>query len=204
MDLRTNRAPSSAHGEKKYSDWHWGIAPKSVIDWEDPDLPEGEVIECGRLVELHYREPGMRKDTVMKLTRKEANGSHLVFDPEHPYGRLYILSHTDFSDRMKKKYRQNPNYESGTKYREASLTDLARAVGGRHAVDDYPDVEAAPVGILTHVVYATEKKGDGYSFYIHKLGEESGVRPCLCIDKKGRLWIVGGNYRGNPTPGITD
>jgi len=205
MSFRTNRAThESALGEKTYSDWHWGIAPKTIIDWDDPDLPEGEVIECGRLVELHYREPGQRKDTVMKLSRKEANGSHLVYDPNHPYGRLYILSHTDFTDRMKKKYRNNPNFENGTKYREAPLTDLARAVGGRHATGDYPDVDAAPVGILTHVVYATEKKGDGYSFYIHKLGEESGVRPCLAIDAKGRLWIVGGNYRGNPTPGITD
>jgi hypothetical protein len=205
MAFRTNRAThESALGEKTYSDWHWGIAPKTIIDWDDPDLPEGEVIECGRLVELHYREPGQRKDTVMKLSRKEANGSHLVYDPNHPYGRLYILSHADFTDRMKKKYRNNPNFENGTKYREAALTDLARAVGGRHATGDYPDVDAAPVGILTHVVYATEKKGDGYSFYIHKLGEESGVRPCLAIDAKGRLWIVGGNYRGNPTPGITD
>lgn len=202
MAFRTNRAAPS--GEKTYSDWHWGVPAASVIDWEDPDLPEGDVIECGRLVELHYREPGMRKDTVMKLTRKEANGSHLVFDPDHPYGRLYILAHPDFSDRMRKKYRQNPNYENGTKYREAPLSDLARAVGGRHATPDYPDVDAAPIGILTHVVYATEKKGDGYSFYIHKMGEESGIRPCLCIDAKGRLWIVGGAYRGNPTPGITD
>jgi hypothetical protein len=205
MSFRTNRATHESDlGEKTYSDWHWGIAPKTIIDWDDPDLPEGEVIECGRLVELHYREPGQRKDTVMKMSRKEANGSHLVYDPNHPYGRLYILSHADFTDRMKKKYRNNPNFENGTKYREAALTDLARAVGGRHATGDYPDVDAAPVGILTHVVYATEKKGDGYSFYIHKLGEESGVRPCLAIDAKGRLWIVGGNYRGNPTPGITD
>jgi hypothetical protein len=65
-------------------------------------------------------------------------------------------------------------------------------------------VHASPVGILTHVVYATDKKGDGYSFYIHKLGEESGLRPCLAVDGQGRMWIAGGNYKGNPTPGITD
>ena len=203
MAFRTNRA-ENAFGEKAYSDWHWGIPPEKVVEWDDPDLPKNEVIECGRLVELHFREPGMRKDTVVKLTRKEANGSHLVYDPAHPYGRLYLLLHPEFANRMLKKYRNNPNYEGGTKYREAMLADFARAVGGRHATPDYPDVEAAPIGILTHVVYATEKKGDGYSFYIHKMGEESGVRPCLCIDDQGRMWLAGGAYRGNPTPGITD
>jgi hypothetical protein len=104
---------------------------------------------------------------------------------------------------MKKKYRNLAGYENGTKYREATLADMARSVGGRHATPDYPDVEAAPIGILTHVVYATEKKGDGYSFYIHKMGEESGIRPALAIDAKGRLWVVAGNYRA-PTPGVTD
>jgi len=139
----------------------------------------------------------------MKLTRKEANGSHLCFDPNHPNERLYLLTHPEFSERMTKKDRNLPGYENGTKYRETSLSEMAAAVGGRHGTPDYPDVGAAPVGILTHVVYATEKKGDGYSFYIHKMGEESGIRPALAIDAKGRLWIVGGAYR-SPSPGITD
>ena len=42
------------------------------------------------------------------------------------------------------------------------------------------------------------------SFDIHKLGEESGLRPCLAVDGQGRMWVAGGNYLGNPTPGITD
>jgi hypothetical protein len=191
-------------GAKGYEDWHWGTPPKFKVKWDDPDYPDGDLIECGRLVELHFREPGARKDTVIKLSRREANGSHLCFDPSHRFGRLYILSHVDFSEKMRKKYRQNPGYANGSKYREMPLTDLARAVGGRHAAADYPNVDAAPVGILTHVVYATDKKGDGYSFYIHKLGEESGLRPCLAVDGQGRMWVAGGNYLGNPTPGITD
>ena len=77
-------------------------------------------------------------------------------------------------------------------------------VGGRHAKkDDYPNVKVRPIGILTNVVYGTEKQGDGYSFYIHHMGEESGIQPALGVDRRGRLWVLGGNYT-SPTPGITD
>jgi hypothetical protein len=194
---------SAAKGAKGYEEWHWGIPYKQKVDWNDPDLPDGDLIECGRLCELHIREPGQRKDTVLKLSRAEANGSHLCFDPEHPNGRLYILSHTDFAEKLKTKYRKNPQYVGGSKYRPMLLSELARGVGGRHGTSDYPEVEAAPIGVLTHVVYATEKKGDGYSFYIHKMGEESGIRPYLAVDGQGRAWIVGGSY-SCPTPGITN
>ena len=194
---------SAAKGSKSYEEWHWGIPHKQVVEWNDPDLPDGDLIECGRLVEVHIREPGQRKDTVIKLSRKEANGSHLCFDPNHPNQRLYILSHAEFREKMKKKYRQNPQYVNGTKYREMPLVDLAEAVGGHHADGDYPDLAAAPLGVLTHLVYATEKKGDGFSFYIHKMGEETGLRPCLAIDARGRMWVVGGAYK-SPTPGITN
>jgi hypothetical protein len=194
---------SAAKGAKGYEEWHWGIPYKQKVEWNDPDLPDGDLIECGRLCELHIREPGQRKDTIIKLARKEANGSHLCFDPSHPNQRLYILSHPEFREKMKKKYRQNSQYVGGTKYREMPLVDLAERVGGHHADGDYPDLEAAPLGVLTHVVYATEKKGDGFSFYIHKMGEETGLRPCLAIDARGRMWVVGGAYK-SPTPGITN
>ena len=95
-----------------------------------------------------------------------------------------------------KLYLRNPS----SKY---SLAEVAESVGGRHATDDYPDIQVLPIGIMTHVVYATEKKGDGMSFYIHHMGEESGIQPALAVDSRGRLWVAGGNYT-SPTPGITD
>jgi hypothetical protein len=192
-----------SRGGKTYRDWHWGIDPKHTIEWDDPDYPPGELVECGRLVELHVREPGERRDTILRLNKKESAGSHLVFDPNHPNQRLYILSHPDFAARIKASYRSNPDYKGGSKYKAMPLAEVAKAVGGRHGGRDYADVSVSPVGILTHVVYATEKQGDGYSNYIHKLGEESGIRPALSADAKGRLWVVGGNYT-SPNPGITD
>lgn len=195
--------PNKRDVREEYTKWHWGIEPANVMEWDDPDLEDLDFVECGRLVELHVREPGQRRDTIVRLNRKEMNGSHLVFDPNHPHQRLYILSHPDFQRRVHQAYRRNPEYKGGSKYRAMPLVQIAKQVGGRHATRDYLDIEAAPVGILTHVVYATEKKGDGFSQYIHKLGEESGIRPALAADDQGRLWIVGGNYT-SPTPGITD
>ena len=72
-----------------------------------------------------------------------------------------------------------------------------------HATDDYPDIKVKPIGILRNVVYATPKKGDGFSLYIHEMGEETGIKPALCVDKTGRLWIIGGDYTC-PVPGITN
>ena len=76
-------------GKDSYREWHWGISPTKVIEWDDPDYPEGELVECGRLVEVHFREPGQKRDTVIRLTKKERDASHLVFDPNHPSQRLY-------------------------------------------------------------------------------------------------------------------
>ena len=196
---------SNDRGAEAYADWHWGIPITSVKDISDEDYgaPDDLLIEAGRLVEVHFRQPNKRKDTVVRLNRKEANGSHLVFSPDHPHQRLSIISHPEFARRMHKRFRQNSQYEGGSRYAELSLREVAKQIGGRHGTPDYPNLAVVPLGILTHVVYATEKKGDGFSFYIHKMGEESGVKPALAIDDRGRLWIAGGNYT-SPTPGITD
>ena len=58
--------------------------------------------------------------------------------------------------------------------------------------------EINPIGEIAHVVYGTYKPHHGdhnYTHYIHKLGEESGVRPVLCVDREGFPVIRGGNYK---------
>lgn len=55
-----------------------------------------------------------------------------------------------------------------------------------------------PVAEIDHVVYGTRKPHHGdhaYTHYIHKLGEESGKRPILCVDREGFPVIRGGNYK---------
>ena len=199
------------HGESDYTRKHWGIKPTQQIDIDDPDLPD-ELVEWGRLKELHFRPLNskmLKKDSVLsldnpkkeslkyKLNKKEANKSHLAYDPHHRFGRLYtIVAPAVAKQNLKNFWNKSP-------LTPIPLDEIAVHMGGRHGTEDYPDVDVKPVGVLTHVVYACEKKGDGYSFYIHHMGEESGVQPALCVDAQGRLHIAGGNYE-SLTPGITD
>jgi hypothetical protein len=72
--------------------------------------------------------------------------------------------------------------------------------GGRFA---RPDAKTQPnvlnkIAEIDHVIYGTRKDhlGDrGYTQYIHHLGEESGVRPTLTVDKEGFPVIRGGRYK---------
>lgn len=182
-----------------YRDWHWGLPHSNLIDWTDPDYPEGELIECGRLKEIHVRRAGTKSNrvSIMKMTSSEEKASHLVFDPNHRWRRLYMLCSADLRTRMK------PLYSVDNGISQRNMNEVARALKGRHATEDYPPIKVRPLGVITHVVYSTEKKGDGPSAYIHELGEVSGIRPWLCVDARGRLWMVGGNYTV-PNPGITD
>lgn len=198
--------------EKAYTKWHWGIKPLKEVEWNDPDLPD-YLIETGRLVELHYKpllpyienpnsdifyaDPDDFQTKIIKLNKTDSNKSHLAFDPKHKYERLYILSSPAFKKKMKKYWQDSP-------WEAISLKDAAKEAGGKHGkMKDYPNVKVRPIGVLTHVTYACEKKGDGYSFYIHHMGEESGIQPWLVVDRKGKLYIAGGNYT-SPTAGITD
>lgn len=192
-----------------FKKWHWGLGHVNVVDVEDPDLPD-ELIECGRLAEIRVHIPqhgvlqngtksaARRKSAQITLEQSESQRSHLAYDPNHPYERLYVVLPSDVQRKMKQTYyNQNP-------FAAQPLSDIARFTGGRHGTpNDYPNVMVKPIGICTALVYATEKTGDGFSYYIHRLGEETGVRPCVCIDSKGRLWFAGGAYT-SPTPGITD
>ena len=198
--MRRNRtAYKGMSGEEVYEKWHWGLGAKQEIDIDDDDLPD-TLVECGRLAELHFWPVDgrtARKDKQLRLPEKIANNSHLAFDPDHAFDRLYTILDPKYQKKIKKGYWDR----SSTKI--FNPADIAQAVGGKHATNDYPDIEVKPIGILRNIVYACDKKGDGFSLYIHKMGEETGIKPVLCVDKWGRLWIIGGDYT-SPIPGITN
>lgn len=187
---------------KLYKSWHWGEESAEVIEWDDPDVPE-TMIECGRLVRVHFRAPGRtnprrERDTMVEFARPVARRSYVAYDPAHPNERLCLLVAPSATPKLAERF----FYENSAP--ALPLGQLALMVGGRHGkVDDYPNVTVKPIGVMTALVYHTHKAGDGPSYYIHKMGEESAHYPVLCCDSQGRLWIAGGNYTC-PHPGITD
>lgn len=217
---RTNRGPlpgapvapsleidqADAHrGAKAFEDWHWGNGPAQVADWDDPDMPP-MLIECGRLIRLHVRapranpakHPRRERDAMIELSRQASSASHVAFDPDHPHQRLYLLANPRVLPALRKRFWAENEAPA------MPLGQLALLAGGRHGGGtDYPSVMVKPVGVLTAVVYNTNKKGDGQSYYIHHMGEMSHHFPILAVDVKGRLWLAGGNYT-SPSPGITD
>ena len=126
-------------------------------------------------------------------------GCMLAFDPHHRAQRLYaVLCPAQIEE-----------FRTAMKAVDhdllSPLSAIARAAGGRHARDRWPDLDALPVGKITHVLYHTDKQGDGPSNYIHEFGEENkqDIRPILAIEPSGRAWFAGGNYTV-PDAGITD
>jgi hypothetical protein len=181
---------------KRYRNWHWGIDPSITVDWTDRDLPD-ELIEIGRLVNLHFNRGRGGADEILNVVESKVNQTHLCFDPAHKYQRLYVLIPSQVAREVKRKL-----WSPGAK--SYSLAEIAKMTDGKHSkMRDYPRVAAQPIGHLTHVTYLTHKKGDGVSNYIHELGEVNGNLPILAVDAKGRLWIVGGDYVC-PVPGITN
>lgn len=189
---RRNKGAPTGDPVDRYTRWHWGEPPTKQITVDDRNLPE-HLIECGKLVECHV--DLYPDDEPVTLTPED--GASLCFDLDHPDDRLYIV-------RLPKRVRAAVRRRwCGAGAEWWDLQAVAKLAGGRHAVEDYPAVEVTRIGTLTAVVYATHKRGDGPSQYIHHLGEESGVQPILAADHQGDLFICGGNYT-SPTAGITD
>lgn len=196
-------------GQEEWEKWHWGEKPVAVVDWDDPDYPEF-LVECGRLVRIHFRSvrpytekgthPRRERDHMIEFSRKIASRSYLAFDPDHHSQRLYLLVNPEASPVIAERFwGENP-------VQPMPLRELALIAGGRQAKGgalDYPNVAVKPVGLMTAVVYHTNKSGDGPSYYIHHLGEKTAHFPILSVDSLGRLWIAGGDYTC-PAEGITN
>jgi hypothetical protein len=191
------------YGYDRRKEWIWGAEPTRVIDWDDPDVPD-MMTACGYAVRFQYRpvqtarHPRREQDYCIQLDQDMAANSFIAFDPRHKFHRLYFLLDARACRLLKKHLYDMIDFEPH------QLSAVAAVIGGRHGkLNDYPDVLVKPIGVLTGVMYATEKLGDGESIYLHMMGEISHHPPALCVDAKGRLWCAGGNYTA-PIPGITD
>jgi hypothetical protein len=170
---------------KRYKSSHWGEVSTKVYDINDKDIPE-KLVKMGDLLEIKI----LRGPTISGFS------SHclLAFSPTIDERLYNILT-------LKTQKQARQLIESKKDW--VTLSEAAEMAGGRQADFSYPPVKVQILGLAKHVVYHTHKKGDGPSDYIHELGEESGIRPLLCVSKDGRLWYAGGNY-SVPDEGITD
>ena len=187
---RRNKLPTDPAA--RFESSHWGVKPNRR--WHDPDF-NGELVEMGKLIELWVDGKPLVK---FPKSRQGDRPPILAFTTDTAE-RLYISLPAELK-------RENARHLIDPRGEWVSLTMVAREAGGRQARWDYPALEVQVLGDCTHVVYATNKKGDGPSEYVHRFSEEDTAQsfvPILCISRDGRLWLAGGSY-SVPDPGITD
>lgn len=185
---RPKRAnPARNPAAARYESAHWGKPPAWTKRVSHPELAERQhVVQMGELLTLEYREPSTRRLHTLEFAPGTA---HLAFTPDKAE-RLVVL--TSAEDR---KAAAAMCRDLAPRSPWEALPDVAADVGGRQATFTSPDVAVREVGRLTRVVYRTDKEGDGESDYVHRMGEEGGIEPVLCVDARGYLYLAGGSYR---------
>lgn len=188
--MRTNGAKLPRMGKQaeaaahEYRKAHWGVEADRVYEVRDnPHLPR-TLVEMGKLRGLRLKGMGEIEFTGV---------SSLAYTQDRAT-RLYpVLSEKDRADVCG--LVQQDKIGNGSSWMH--YADVAAHVGGRQADfrSSLDRVTVMPLGVCTHVIYETEKQGDGRSRYIHKLGEErGGVEPWLVITEDGFLLFAGGSY----------
>lgn len=173
--------------------------------FDAPELDEGgekRLIPCGRLLQIRFRIPtngdvDSGKTSQFDLPSDVGQWSYLMFDNDDRRQPLYVVMDHRAKEHSKKLL-WNPN-----PFPMVPLKQVAEQTGGLQAKGWCPNVRVKPVGISTAIIYFAAKVGDGFSNYIHRFGEESGIRPVLCVAQDGGLWFAGGDYTC-PTAGITN
>ena len=187
----------TARANARYQSAHWGIGAERTFNYpNERDMPD-VLVEMGKLVELQLDTTGKTQGN------KKAKSDQAIAFPR----TVHLAFATTADERL---YVVLPAKEKqanmGLLVDDAlwfDLADLADLAPGRQTDFTYPRLQVQCLGVVTHVVYATEKEGDGPSEYIHAFGEESGTKPLLAVDGTGGLWFAGGNY-SVPDAGITD
>ena len=163
---------------------------------------EKRLVPCGSLIQIRYRIPvggSIENGRVGEFNLPSSVGrwSYLMFDMDDPRQCLYTVM-----DENAKRHTRDVLW-SQNPFAARPLAEHSRNAGGLQSKGWHPNVMVKPVGISTAVIYFATKKSDGSSNYIHRFGEESGVRPLICVDATGRIWFAGGDYTC-PTAGITN
>lgn len=186
---RVDRHEHSKNPLKRYTQSHWGVEPTKVYSWDRvPD--DVELTEMGKIVELQYAlddngDVGILDFFVSPKARKP---DILCFIPDNTERLFLAMSDRSLAKAQKLWVRGAATY---------TLSQVAKAVGGRQARKTYPwekGFKVQAIGPCVAAVYHTHKDGDGPSDYEHEMGEWGGVPPMLCVSEDGQLWFAGGSY----------
>jgi|GEM_PF-3996562 len=189
----------SSQTRDSYRATHWGLDGDTEYYFHEPDLPADlQLPEMGKLGEI-----GVGRGNAEGMIQF-GDGAVLAYDVTTD--RLYSF--------MQKADREVFRHQLWRDEDTWALYELAGQVGGEQNRHPYAKVRVCPLGPVSYVVYYTHKhtgpdgrydqgQPDAPAYYEHKLGEVSGLRPWLGVDKSGRLWWAGGNYEVRPE-GIVD
>lgn len=182
---------ASSHIVNRYTDAHWGNSPTWMMEYDRADLPQ-EIWQMGVLVGFWV--DGSPEHGGAEIMMPDVR-SHLAVDPGEAE-KLYLLLSTGARRAVKHAYwaQRAPVF---------GLQDVAKHIGGRQASYRVPQVRVKCIAQASHILYKTNKVGDGSSTYVHEFGEEGGIAPMLCVDADGHLYLAGGSYTV-PDAGITN
>lgn len=191
--------------KQRYKAAHWGAPSRTQIEVKDPLLP-ATLTEMGKLTELKVQN-GRRRDVIQF---PESDLISLSFDPRSASARftqsgpdrLYLTYPSDIADQIR------ANYWNPRNAQDLGIVAQQAKCRGRQSDYPYPPVSVTPIGLLHEVCYLTHKIGDENpddprSEYQHHMGEGNGIKPILCCDQDGYLWLAGGDYTV-PDAGITN
>jgi len=200
------RANEAARAIARTEEFLGGPKVVGTFNNNDPAYPPNESY-CGRFLAVKFaadpRDPMTFTD--IKIDRAHQNKSFLTFDPRLPGNKTPVFIVTP------PEVRRKALAELFDTSALCTFHEAAQQAGGRHKDDClnplWPDgarrLIVCPLGTVIAVTYFANKFNNGPSNYIHKLGEETGVRPILCVDGQGRFWWAGGNYTVTPD-GLAD
>lgn len=171
-----------------YTALHWGNEPKVILEIEG--LPDST--QLGFL--LGFMGTDWNSQNVQITYPKD---SHLAVE-RSPTGDHLHLSVPDAFKRTSRKLVRSSTFP--ILYLAAIAHSNGNEAHARYAFSG----AGVMVMRVTHVLYHTDKQGDGPSDYIHEFSEWThGPSPVLVVDTDGKHWLVGGSY-SVPPEGITD
>jgi hypothetical protein len=176
---------------------HWGLPPDFVYEHGDPRIPAKWLPEMGKIQEIAVQVVDDAGRRIGDLHIDFPDDDRCILAYDRRTHRLYL----GYPDDLHAKIARRLWRPGQPTYGLAHYADAMRAFPGgrvgRHSAPGraaYPKVQVQGLGPVEHVIYWTHKRGHGPSRYKHELGENTKIRPDLCVSEDGSLWFAGGNY----------